>query len=169
MDLRVIRDPRDHLDPLERPAQFPDRLDPLDPLDRLDRPEHLDLPEPLAVWVEWDPQVCRVFKESRVTGVTRERRVTEVFRDFPEQLGLQLESWVRRAIREIKEIRAIRVTPVLKAFQASRETRVMWQWRDQGATATLDLWDPVDLLDPLDRRATREIQGTLPRFLEICM
>jgi hypothetical protein len=129
----------------------------------LDRPEHLDLPEPLAVW---GPQVCRVFKESRVTGVKRERRVTEVFRDFPEQLGLQLESWVRRAIKAMPDRRAIRVTPVLKAFQASRETRVTWQWRDQGATATLDLWD---LLDPLDRRATREIQGTLPRFLEIRM
>jgi hypothetical protein len=42
--------------------------------------------------VAWEPQVCRVSKESRVIGVTRERRVTEVFREFPEQLGLQLES-----------------------------------------------------------------------------
>jgi hypothetical protein len=103
MDSRVIRDPWDPPDPLESQAQFPDRLDPLDRLDHLDRPEHLDLPEPLAVWVEWELQVCRVSKESRVTGETRVRRVTEVFREFPEQLGLQLESWVRRVIRAMLE------------------------------------------------------------------
>jgi hypothetical protein len=95
--------------------------------------------------------------------------VPEVFREFPDQLGLQLEWLDLGERREIKEIRATRAILVLKAFQVSRETRVTWQWRDLGATATLDLWDPVDLLDPLDRRATREIQGTLPRFLEICM
>ena len=68
-----------------------DLLDRLDPSDRL---EHLDRPEPLAVWVPWvawDPQVCRVFKESRATRVIRALVVPEVFREFPDQLDLQLE------------------------------------------------------------------------------
>jgi hypothetical protein len=55
---------------------------------------------------------------------------------------------------------------VLKALQVSRETRVTWRWRDQGATATPDLWDPVDPLDPLDRRVIQDPQ-LKRRFLAI--
>ena len=117
----------------------------------------------------WDPQVCRVSKESRVIRVIRALVVPEVFREFPDQLGLQLE-WLDLGERRVMpDRRVIRVTPVLKAFQASRETRVMWQWRDLVATATLDLWDPVDLLDPwdpLDRRVIWDPPEQLPWFLE---
>jgi hypothetical protein len=86
----VIRDPldlRDRLDPMERQASSQDLLDRQDRLAPLDRLEHRGRPELLVVLDRLD---FRVFRESRVIRVKRVKRATEVVREFPEQLDLQL-------------------------------------------------------------------------------
>jgi hypothetical protein len=99
-----------------------------------------------------------------VIGVIRALVVPEVFREFPDQLGLQLEWLDLGERRAMLDRRATRVILVLKALQESREPMV--RMVSMELLEPLDPLDPVDPLEPLDRRVIKDLPETLPRFLE---